>query len=146
MHVLLVFDTVWDRNFTIMCCHAFVEYMKRVSYWPSEQTGRTSILLEVDSIVLWQYKVLILPSCVACPKILKWRQPRCVALRFRYRVDPGRTVCTLILLEFDTCYWCSMEHDVVIYYPHHMLCQYTTMVMMALRWSSVVECIKWVSC
>ena len=49
--VLLLFDAVWGRNLTLMRCHAFVEYMERVSYWPSEQTGRTFILLELGGVM-----------------------------------------------------------------------------------------------
>ena len=39
-----------------------------------------------------------------------------------------------------------MEHEVVIYHSYHALSKYTTIAMTALRWSSVVECIKWVPC
>ena len=51
IRVLLGFDVAWGRNLTIMRCHAIVEYMERMSYWPSEQTGRTFILLKLGSVM-----------------------------------------------------------------------------------------------
>ena len=51
--IMLEFTCYWclmARNLTLMSSHAFVEYMERVSYWPSEQIGRTLILLELGGV------------------------------------------------------------------------------------------------
>ena len=57
-----------------------------------------------------QFEVVISPSYVYTALIFI----RSMNVWNGYCVGPGRTARTFILLEFDTCYWWSMQYEVAI--------------------------------
>ena len=70
------------------------------------------------------------------------------------RVGPGRTVRTFVAIATidltQSCYWCLVQHGAVCNFTSCaiLLSEYiaTSLIIMALHWSSLVECMERVLC